>query len=331
MNVIVANRALEELSNLDIDLLKSVNGEYDASELVSMFKNFFFNKMILDITAIKDYANISNIQKISIDLDPSKIILYLPNDPIVNSDTFLSQLVSMGFYNFTTNLDGVKYLLEHTNSYRDVAHIQNVNSSLNNEQTDKNLISSKIIGIRNLTEHAGATTLAYMLFKESKAKGLNTYAIEVDKHDFSFFNDMYMKSTSDSSLAEELLKFKNADCIFVDLNNSKNEEVCTDVIYLLEPSIVKLNKLLLRDKTVFQRLKSSKIILNQNVLNQDDINNLEYEAKIKFFQIIPPINDRELSEDINHLLIKLGIVANSEFEKKKESPFNKLFNIFKDE
>ena len=140
-----------------------------------------------------------------------------------------------------------------------------------------------------------------------------------------------MKSTSDSSLAEEVLKFKNADCIFIDLNNSKNEGLCNDVLYLLEPSIVKLNKLLLRDKNVFQRLKSNKIILNQNVLNQDDINNLEYEAKIKFFQIIPPINDRELSEDINHLLIKLGISVNNEPDKNKENPFNKLFNIFKDE
>lgn len=328
MNVIVANKAIEELSELDIDLLKSVTGVHEASEIVSMFKNFFFNKMILDVTAIKDYSNIANIQKISIDLDTNKIILYLPDDPIVNSNTFLSQLISMGFYNFTTNLDGVKYLLEHTNSYRDVAHIQNVNS-MNTSGGEKKILSTKVIGIKNLTDHSGATTLAYMMHQEAKRQGLMSYAIEVDKHDFSFFNDAYMVSTSDNSLAEEVLKFKDADCIFVDLNTSKNEDICNDILYLLESSLVKLNKLLLRDKKVFERLKNKKILLNQNVLKQEDINNLEYEAKIKFFGYLPPINDRESSNDINNLLLKLGIGSGIEEEKKEGSPFGKLFDLFK--
>jgi len=53
VNVIVSNRYAAMLSNLNIDLIKSINGEFEVDNLISQFDNFFFNKMILDITAIK--------------------------------------------------------------------------------------------------------------------------------------------------------------------------------------------------------------------------------------------------------------------------------------
>ncbi|MEG0994467.1 MAG: hypothetical protein RSE91_00635, partial [Bacilli bacterium] len=127
MNVIVSNLQEEALSSLDIDIIKNVHGEYDAEEIVSMFKNFFFGRMILDVTAIKNYQDFTNIQKISIDLDVDKIILLLPNNEEISSPSFLSKIISMGIYNFTTNIEGVKYLLDHPNSYKDVAHIQQLN------------------------------------------------------------------------------------------------------------------------------------------------------------------------------------------------------------
>ena len=52
MNVIVSNKYQALLAGLDIDLIKSINGEFEPSELASQFSNFFFNKMVLDITAI---------------------------------------------------------------------------------------------------------------------------------------------------------------------------------------------------------------------------------------------------------------------------------------
>ena len=101
MNVIISNRYSEMLSNLNIDVIKNVRGEYDAEVIVSNFQNFFFNKMILDITAVKDYRNIANIQKLSFGLDMSKVILLLDDSREVNSPMYLSSLVSMGIYNFT--------------------------------------------------------------------------------------------------------------------------------------------------------------------------------------------------------------------------------------
>ena len=53
MNVIVANKYRYALASLDIDIIKSLDGEYTVDEIVDTFKNFFFQRMILDITALK--------------------------------------------------------------------------------------------------------------------------------------------------------------------------------------------------------------------------------------------------------------------------------------
>ena len=150
MNVIIANEAKNTLANLDIDVIKNLNGTYTADELIEMFKNFFFARMILDITAIQNYQDVTNIQKISMELDVSKIILLLPATEEMSSSLFLSKLISMGIYNFTTNLEGVKYLLDHPNSYKDVAHIQQL-SSLSGTISDKVAGGSRVIGIKNIT------------------------------------------------------------------------------------------------------------------------------------------------------------------------------------
>lgn len=60
--------------------------------------------MILDITALQDYENINVIQNLSVALDMNKVILLLDDSPKVNSAFYLSQLVSMGIYNFTKML-----------------------------------------------------------------------------------------------------------------------------------------------------------------------------------------------------------------------------------
>ena len=83
MNVIVSNKYQSLLSSLNIDVIKSINGEFTVEELVSQFQSFYFNKMIIDITAIKDYEDITVMQNLSVNFDMSKVILNLFPDCLV--------------------------------------------------------------------------------------------------------------------------------------------------------------------------------------------------------------------------------------------------------
>ena len=103
MNVIIANRQKDKLNNLNIEVIKRLDGEFDVNEIISSFKNIFYNKMILDITALKNYTDINTIQKLSMSLEMDKLILLLEEGNEVTSPSFLSKLISIGIYNFTTN------------------------------------------------------------------------------------------------------------------------------------------------------------------------------------------------------------------------------------
>lgn len=325
MNVIIANEAKAMLSTLDIDVIKSVDGVHTADEIVEMFKNFFYARMILDITAIKDYNDIINIQKISIGLDADKIILLLPNNEASTSSSYLSKIISMGIYNFTTTVDGVKYFLDHPNTYKDVAHIQQLND-LSTTINEKVVAGSRIIGIKNVTDHAGSTTLIYMLKKElEQSYGMSVVAIEVNRHDFMYFNSSNMISIDDEHLMTEIVKHNDVAIILVDLNDSSNEGACSDVLYLIEPSSIKLNKLMRRNRRVFEELKGRKIILNKSLLSNSDIMDFEYEGKTKVFYNIPPLNDRVKNPVLSDFLSKIGLINKT---SEKESG-GKIFGLFK--
>ena len=252
MNVIISNKYKEMLDTLEIDVIKTMTGEFDVDDIIATFDNFFYQRMILDITAIKNYHDLKNIQKLSVNLDVSKIILLLDDDEETSSPLYLSRLISMGIYNFTKNKEGILYLLEHPNSYRDVAHIhqlENLTEEVNERVITKSL---RIIGFKNVTEHAGSTSLIYML-KKTLQEYYNVVAIEVDKNDFTYFNEENMYSVTSPELPKLLIKYQNSDVILLDLNESDNTDICNDVIYLLEPSIIKLNRLLKANRHVFEK------------------------------------------------------------------------------
>ena len=318
MNVIVSNRQQALLANLNIDIIKTVNGEFTADEIVEQFSNFFFGRMILDLTALKDYKDLRNLQKISIALAVEKIIIVLPlDDPECNTPQFLSKLISMGVYNFTSNIEGINYLLQNPNSYRDVAHLHQIDEPIVIEKqvmvpgentTTYVQSASTVIGIKNLTDGAGATTLCNLLKKELKTRGMSVVAIEVGKRDFMYLNDKELISTTEDDLSSVVLRNRDKQVILVDLNRTE-PTICTDVIYLLEPSFIKLNKLMFRDRKVFERLKGKKIMLSKSMLSNSDMAELEYEAKTKFFYNMPVLDDRQNNTEIlEDLLIRLGIV-----------------------
>jgi len=318
MNVIISNERQNEIANLDIEIIKSIHGVFEADELIQMFSNFFFGRMILDLTAIKDYRDIKNLQKFAMSLDVEKIIVLLPDTPECLAPSFLSRLISMGIYNFTTNLDGVNYLLNNPNTYRDVAHLHQIDAV---PQQVTNVVAGGVVnqvvstgtfilGIKNVTEHSGATMLIYMLKKAITDMGKSVLAIEVDKKDFMYFNDKEMISVENNSLANEVLKHKDVNVILIDLNKEGSEDICNEVLYLVEPSTIKLNKLMLRDRNAFTKLSGKKVVIAQSILSENDIKQFEYEANIKSFFVLPPLDERENNTEVlNNLLSKLGIIS----------------------
>ena len=302
MNVIVSNKYQNMLATLDIDVIKSINGEFEAEELASIFTNFYFNKMIIDITAIKGYQNIKNIQKLSVNFDPSKLILLLDDSAMVNSGSYLSGLVSMGIYNFTRNINAVKFLIDNPNSYKDVAQYHNLNNSDDkvieyDSFTGTGSGGLRILGVKNVTSHAGSTTLVYML-KRHLEVAYNVVALEVDKEDFKYLNDKSLKSTTSLDLSFNIANNPDAEVILIDLNDSNQENLCNDIIYLIEPGLIKLNKIIRQDRDIFEKLKDKKVVLNKSVLTNKDINDFEHEANTKVFFNIPYLDDKKEHEQI---------------------------------
>ena len=327
MNVIIANKYKEMLMSLDIEVIKSVEGVFTADQIVNDFSNFYFDRMILDITAINDYKNTDSIQKLSINFDTARIILVL--DEETSSSDYISKLISIGIYNFTRNSEGIMYLLNHPNTYRDVAHMHNVNTVAESITNDSPVYESqKIIGIKSLTGNAGATTLTYMM-KKQLSKSYNVCALEIDKNDLSFFDDKDMIRVDSENLPKELIKRKDCDCILIDLNNYEDAGVCTDVIYLVEPSTLKLNKLLTSNRKVFDEHINDKIVLNKSFVKTGDVNDFEYETKSKVFYNLPALDERKnYNKEINGLLVKLGFTKMKP-DTDDDSSKGKILGLFK--
>ena len=316
MNVIVGNQQQVVLDRLDIDIIKRVHGCYEVSELIDMFRTFYFNKMVLDVTAMKKYNDIDTYKELINGLKADKIILYISENSNLCTANFLSQLVDIGIYNFTSNFEGIRYLTKHTNSYQEVEHIHKLASRTKGitqtvvKQRDedelkeiKSDLGNKVIGFRNITSHAGSTTLIYMLKKELESVyGNNSVlAIEINKTDFSVYVDKEMISVSKDKVKEILKQADNYKIILIDLNDFTENSIC------------------------FQRLKGRKVILNKSLLSEKEISNFESEAKIEVFYNIPPLNERKRNEIIYDFLEKINLIN----ENDRNESSNRVFGLFR--
>lgn len=328
MDTVISNKYSSVLNELDIEVSKKLEGEYTVDEIISQFKNFFFNKMFLDITAIKDYKDLTNLQKLSMSIDMDKVILLLDkDDSISDSEPFLAKLVNMGIYNFTKDQNNLMYLYTNPNVYRDVAYLQKIDTGENNNTTtdsSHSVSNKRIIGIKNITDSAGATSLIYML-KKVLSSYYSVMALEVDKRDLTYFKDKDTLTVKDDEINNIISKYNSIDIFLLDLNKSNKEYLCTDVLYLVEPSILKLNKLAIINPKIINDIKGKKVVLNKSLLSESEIADFEVETRIKVYYNIPPLNDKKDNSDILlPLLEKLGYIKKSEEKEKKKSIFDFL-------
>jgi len=328
MNVIIGNKQQAVLENLNIDIIKSLTGEFEVEDLISTFKNFYYQRMILDITAIKNYQDIRTLQKLSINLDMEKLILLLDNEDASSSNDYLSKLISMGIYNFTRNAEGIMYLYNNPNSYRDVAQYHQLDNEgfMVSVSGNEDKTPCRIIGIQNLTEASGATTFAYLMMKQLR-RNYDVIAVEVDKNDFRYFPGGQLASVIGNQLGKFIADNNNKDVILIDVNKSTMAlGMCQEIIYLVEPSVVKLNKLMYIKRNAFKELDGKKLVLNQSLLSSKEVLELQYEARTKFFFNMPPLNERDGRIPImDAFLYKLGFTrqdtGEEETQKKKRGLF----------
>lgn len=324
MNVMIYNKYKDLLMGLNIDVMKSLEGVYNVDEIIDTFTNFYYDKMILDITAIRDYQNTDNLQKLAMNINMENVILLLDDNPETDTKTYLSKLISLGIYNFTKNADGINYLLVHPHSYRDVVNIHNLSeldtqmasasatpqAPIEEPQQQKNTFIPdipvapmpapvtgsnrvRIIGFKNVTPHAGATSLIYMI-KKQLGSARRCVAIEVNRVDFLYFNEPGMISTTTADIFKDVMKNQDNDIILLDLNDYNDLDICTEVIYLVEPSTIMINKMLRKNKSILETLKSEKVVLNRCALNSEDVATFEYETKLRVLFSIPNVDDRQV-------------------------------------
>lgn len=328
MNVIICNQKKELLTNLNIDIIKTVEGQYNVEEIIEMFKNFYYQRMILDITAIKDYTDIKNLQKLSISLDMEKLILLLDDSEESSSPNYLSKLISMGIYNFTRNIEGVLYLYNNPNSYRDVAQYHQLEDDADSQIIYQGVEADycRVIGVKNLTDDCGSTTFCYMMVKQLK-KNYKVVGVEVDSNDFNYFNNKSLHSISSKDLGKFIEKNNDCDVIVVDVNKSPMAlGLVQEIIYLVEPSTIKLNRLMNIKRNVFKELAGRKVILNKSLLSSKDVLELQYEAKAKFFFNMPPLNERDANIGImDTFLSKMGFLKQQTEETETRKKILGLF------
>ena len=333
MNIIVTNKYKNLINSANIEILKELNGVFQVSEIANSFNSIFYKKLIIDATAINNFPKEDVLKELVSRFDTNKLILLLPpdNPPPMK---FLSFLVSINLYNFTDNVQGLKELISKSNTFEDVKEFARVETNTNqkneldlgfSENSTTNLNNKIILGVKNVTKGNNSTSLVYMLKKtlEENYKR-KVVAVEIDKKDFLFYNSNNMYSISANKLGEFFASNFSAEIILVDLGNSQNTEICNDVIYLVEPSLYRINELLFTNRMAFNNLKGKKIVLTNSLLSESDINLFAREAGISIFFNLPPLNDRGQNSILNNFLSKLGLV-DVVSEKSKKG----LFDFFK--
>ena len=212
------------------------------------------------------------------------------------SDEYLKSIIEIGIYNIAYTVEHIVELYSNPNNYEDAIILVNKSSK-----------TTKIIGFKNITKHAGATTLIYIL-KKHLDKFRKVLGIEIDKLDFNFFYNKEMISIQDNAVDMTLEKYGNMDIILIDLNNSKNAvKYCNEIIYLVEPTMIRINESMMVDPTIFNSLKDKKVILNKCPLTGDEVSEFQSESHIKAYYILPMLNERQTSGIINNLIDKLKL------------------------
>ena len=168
------------------------------------------------------------------------------------------------------------------------------------------------------------------MLKNELSNYKDVVALEINKKDFIFLRDPELVSIDSKNLKNELEKYKEKDIILLDLNGTADTYVCDNIIYLIEPTTIKLNKAVMLDRKVFEKLIGKKIILNKSLISKKDISNFELETNSDIYYNIPPLDDKKSNSDyLLPLLEKLNLIdkIDNSDEDMTNDKFLGIFNI----
>lgn len=324
MNLAIVNENINVFNSLTIDIIKVLHGVYDVEDLKTELVNFYFNKVIIDITAVKNYFLSSDLFEVLNYFGKDKVILLLNGSELCSSNRFLSELVKNGYYNFTNNAQGVSFLVSRPNTYDDVKKYLEVDTFTSvltqkvegNKEEPKEVDTLKIndekqtiIGVQDLSRGAGSTTLVQQMVKQLTLN-YSVKGIEINGRDSIYFRNENILSCIDYLEAKVMIqgKLKNTKIIILDLNYFKDKDnLCDEIIYLLEPGIIRLSKFVKETSNLNEFLEGKKIVLNRSALKDEEINYFEQETGINVFFNLGNFDDRrERLLSVDRLLIKLG-------------------------
>ena len=280
INIIIKNQNSKVIDSVDINSIKTITGEFTRETIEAELGNLLYSKAVIDITAIKNFFDIKEVLRFLSFFGPNKTVLLLNNSELVNSSSYLTLLVQNGYYNFTRNAAGINYLLTHPNTLNDVTKYINSLSQAQNQSIELNRMGpntfgnqtfqsnpytsnsyinddynpgyvraeesiktgARIIGIQNVTEHAGATTLMYMILKQLRIN-YKVKAFEMFKQDSIYLKDSDISfCTSVEDLKYKINTLKDTEIILIDLNGLSERNLCQDILYLVNPGIISLNE-----------------------------------------------------------------------------------------
>ena len=294
MNIVIENLNSSIIDSISIKKIKKLNGAYDVGTLFNEISPLGYEKVIMDITALNNYNDINVLKSLISFIKPDNLILVLNKDNV--SLEYLNSIIELGIYNIAYTEEHIVELYSNPNNYEDAIILINKSKKI-----------TKIIGFKNVTKHAGSTTLIYIL-KKHLDKARKVLDIEIDKLDFNFFYNKEMISIQDNEVDMILEKYGNMDIVLIDLNNSKNAvKYCDEVIYLVEPTMIRINEAMMVDPTTFNTLKDKKVILNMSPLTADEVKEFQNESHIKAYYVLPLLNERHNSDIINNLIDKLKL------------------------
>ena len=135
-----------------------------------------------------------------------------------------------------------------------------------------------------------------------------------------------MLSVSKDDLKNLIASNSQAPVILIDLNAYPHDEVCHEVFYLIEPSIIKLNKLIRREPSAFNRVRNKKVILNKSLLTSKDISDFEMESNIRVAYNMPPLDERQRNGAINDFLVRTGLISQT---TNNDANSGRVFGLFR--